>query len=106
MKLEIKLKRDKYRTARGGCTRLLDLKCRSCGEKVLNYQKDGPGQIYRLYLDRIFAPIELVNLQYKNLKEINPLKCPGCKKLLGVPYIYKKETRKSFRIFAGALIKK
>lgn len=106
MKSNLKLKRDKFRTVRGGCSRLLDLKCRSCGQLILNYQKDGPGPIYRLYLDRIFGPIELINLQYKNLKEINPLRCSNCKKLLGVPYIYKKETRKSFRIFAGALVKK
>ena len=106
MKNNLKLKRDKFRTERGGCSRLLEFKCRSCGQPVLSYQKDGPGQIYRLYLDRIFGPIELINLQYKNLKEINPLKCSGCKKLIGVPYIYKKETRKSFRIFAGALVKK
>ena len=105
MKIEVKLKKDKFRITRGGHSRLLNLNCRSCGGFVLNYQKDGPGPIYRLYLDRIFAPIELVNLQYKNLKEISPLRCKDCKKILGVPYVYKKETRKAFRVFSGSLIK-
>jgi hypothetical protein len=105
MQIDIKLKRDKFRTARGGHSRLLNLNCRSCGKFVLNYQKDGPGPIYRLYLDRIFGPIELVNLQYKNLKDIQSLKCKNCKKILGVVYVYKKETRKAFRVFSGSLVK-
>lgn len=101
-----KLKRDKFRTARGGKVCILHLYCRKCSELVIDYQKDGPGPIYRLYLDRIFEPAELVNLQYKNLKVIKPLCCSSCKELLGMPYVYQKEKRLAFRIFSGALIKK
>ena len=99
-------KKDKYKRARGTYSRLLDLSCRICGRHILIYQKDGPGNLRRLYLDRIFHPKNLVNLQDKPLNLIPILNCPKCKETLGTPYIYKKENRKAFKLYQEALIKK
>jgi hypothetical protein len=100
------LKRDKYKSARGGYSRLLDLHCRKCDTVFAQYQKDGPGNLRRLYMDRIIAPNDLIDLERKDVKDISPLKCPKCGIIVGMPYIYKKENRKSFRVFKEALIKR
>lgn len=100
------LKRDKYKSSRGGYSRLLDIHCYKCQSLVLTYQKDGPGTIRRLYMDRIFSPERLIDLQKHNLKDITPLKCSKCGFIMGMPYIYEKEKRKAFRVFQDALIKK
>lgn len=91
-------KNDKYRKARGGYSRLLDIFCENCGKHICYYQKDGPGVLKRMYIDRIVE-----------IKKINPkvnLVCPNCKEILGVPVIYKKEKRPAYRLFAGAVNKK
>ena len=59
----VKFKSDKYRKARGNYSRFLNVLCEHCGAKILVYQKDGPGPLKRLYLDRIFAPEDLINFQ-------------------------------------------
>jgi len=70
------------------------------------YQKDDyPGRLRRLYLDRIFYPPHLANLERKNLKQIKTLNCPKCKESLGTPYIYKKENRKAFKVYQDTLTK-
>ena len=101
-----KLKSDKYRKARGGYSRFLNVLCEHCGAKILVYQKDGPGQLKRLYLDRIFAPKNLANFQKLSINSVPNLVCPKCKTVLAVPYIYKKEQRKAYRLFVGAVTKK
>lgn len=100
------LKRDKFKSARGGYSRLLNVYCRKCGHLVVTYQKDGPGNLRRLYLDRIFAPENMVGLQNENLKDISFLKCMECKEVLGTPYIYPKENRKAFRLYQDSVTKK
>jgi hypothetical protein len=99
-------KRDKYKSARGGYLRLLNLHCRECETIFAEYQKDGPGTLRRLYMDRIVAPTKLVGLEKQNLKNISPIKCSKCKLIVGMPCIYKKENRKAFRIFQDAVIKR
>lgn len=84
----------------------MDLFCRVCGKKILVYQKDGPGNLRRLYFDRIFYPKNLTNLETKPLKTIPTLSCPKCKEDIGTPYIYKKENRKAFKIYQDMLVKK
>lgn len=106
MKSPFTLKRDKYKQARGGYSRLLNIYCRKCEHLILVYQKDGPGNLRRLYLDRIFNPENLSGLERINIKEISPLKCPNCKEVLGIPYIYPKEKRKAFRLYQDAVIKR
>ena len=93
-----KFKKDKYREARGNYSRLLNVSCRKCNNLVAVYQKDGPGDLRRLYLDRIFTP--------RLNKDIKILKCSKCKEILGTFYIYPKENRKAFRLYQDAVIKK
>jgi hypothetical protein len=91
----MKLKNDKFRKARGGYSRLLEISCSSCNAKLFNYQKDGPGIIKRLYVDRI----------YKNVSGSN-LKCPSCNRLLGSLMVYEKENRPAYTIKLGTIKKK
>ena len=100
-----KLKSDKYRKARGGHSRFLNIHCEHCDAKTLVYQKDGPGPLKRLYLDRIFAPENLANFQKLPINKIPNLTCSKCKSVLAIPYIYQKEQRKTFRLFVGAVTK-
>ena len=99
-------KKDKYKSARGGHSRLLDLHCRKCNNVIAVYQKDGPGNFRRLYMDRILEPEKLVGLQNENIKDISPIKCDKCGFMVGMPYIYKKEKRKAFRVFQDAIVKR
>ena len=102
----MKIKNDKYKSARGGHSRILNIICRKCETHILTYQKDGPGNLRRMYLDRISEPHELTNLQRNPLKEIRLLNCKSCKEILGTPCIYKKENRKAFRVYVDAVKKK
>lgn len=95
--MDIKLKHDKYKKARGGNSKLFDIKCAHCGNHLFFYQKDGPGALKRMYLDRIY--------EFGNIDLDKNLICPACKTLLAVPMIYKKESRKALRLFVGAVIK-
>jgi hypothetical protein len=83
----------------------LNVLCEHCGAKILVYQKDGPGPLKRLYLDRIFAPENLTNFQKLPIRKVPNLICLKCKTVLAIPYIYKKEQRNAYRLFVGAVIK-
>ncbi|OGH74144.1 MAG: hypothetical protein A3C90_03450 [Candidatus Magasanikbacteria bacterium RIFCSPHIGHO2_02_FULL_51_14] len=93
-----KLKNDRYRKARGGYSRFLRISCESCGAFLLLYQKDGPGPLKRLYIDRIVAPEEL--------SKAKQLVCPSCKKVIGTFSIYEKEKRLAYRLYQDAVTKK
>ena len=90
------MKNDKYKTARGGWSRMLDVACESCGAHVCLYQKDGPGPLKRMYVDRMsdIAPIT------------ESLQCPRCDVILGTKMIYKKENRPTYRMYVGSVTKK
>ena len=90
-------KNDKYRKKRGGYSRLLQISCQKCDSLICLYQKDGPGNLRRMYINRIFDP--KISLSRKDLT---------CSKghLLGVKTIYKKEKRPAFRLFVDSVIKK
>ncbi len=90
-------KNDKFKKTRGGYSRLLLISCEKCQAPILAYQKDGPGILKRLYLDRIVTP---------QLKAVNNLVCKKCKTVLGLQIIYKKENRLAYRLFVGAVSKK
>ncbi len=102
----IELKKDKYKRARGGHSRFLNIFCSKCGDSVVLYQKDGPGSLKRTYLDRILSPEDLKGLDSLLLKSLKPLSCKKCKQVLGVPFVYAKEKRLSFRLFEGSVSKK
>lgn len=93
----MKFKNDKFRKTRGGYTRLLKIGCQKCGSSICAYQKDGPGNLRRMYIDRIIEP--LVAISRKDL---------SCSKghLLGVKIIYEKEKRPAFRLFVDSVTKK
>ncbi len=103
---KFKFIKDKYKSSRGGYSRLLDLHCLMCSDTVVTYQKDGSGNLRRLYMDRIISPEKLTGLQHKNIKDIPPLKCDKCGFIIGMPYIYEREKRKAFRVFQDAIVKK
>jgi hypothetical protein len=90
-------KRDKYKQARGGYSRLLKISCEKCGADICLYQKDGPGNLRRMYMDRIMEP--KVSILKKDLS------CPKGH-LLGVKIIYEKEKRPAFRLFVDSVVKK
>jgi hypothetical protein len=96
------LKNDKFKKARGGHSRLLDISCEKCGTHICYYQKDGPGILKRMYIDRIDG----LNLAGYSLKDLPQLICANCKQHLGVPMNYKKEDRLAYRLFVGAVSKK
>lgn len=99
-------KRDRYFKARGGTAVFYNLFCNGCGERIALYQKDGPGSLLRLYLDRIFEPKELSNIQHETEKSSVPaLICSKCKTLLGIPMVYESEKRLAFRLIRGSLRK-
>lgn len=96
--MKIKFKNDKYKKTRGGYSRFLDISCGYCGKHLFYYQKDGPGILKRMYIDRIF--------ESEGLKLNTYLNCPKCKMVLAVAIIYKKENRSALRLFVGAITKK
>ena len=100
------LKRDKFRKARGGYARILEIRCEKCGHFLALYQKDGPGPLKRMYVDRILAPEALANLRGISVKKLPSLSCNHCRQLIGIPYLYQKEKRPTFRLFEGSVTKK
>lgn len=93
---ETKLKQDTYRRERGGWARMLEIRCRDCNNVITHYQKDGPGILKRLYVDRMSYPQKITNR----------LVCSKCKQSLGMLYIYPKERRPAYRLFDGVITHK
>ena len=107
-KQKFKLKRDKYMSVRGGTSIFYNIYCAHCRHWLLLYQKDGPGNLFRLYLDRIHAPENLASLSrsLEQSPKFTGLTCTHCKVSIGVPMIYKPENRPAFRLVPGAIVKK
>jgi len=100
------LKYDKYRKVRGGYSRFLEIRCEKCSALLAIYQKDGPGPLKRMYVDRIFSPERLTKLQGVPVHGLPGLVCTKCENIIGIPIIYKKEKRTAFRLFEGSVRKK
>ena len=96
-------KNDTYKQVRGGYARLLAVSCATCGMHLFYYQKDGPGIVKRLYLDRIYQSHAYAGLQHRALQHLPHLLCLQCGEHLGMPMLYQKEQRLAFRLFAGAV---
>ncbi len=94
---KIELKRDKFKHARTGQSRLYLISCTKCSSPICYYQKDGPGVLLRMYIDRIFEP--KVSLTRKDL---------ACKNghIVAHKTIYEKENRPAFRLFEHSIAKK
>lgn len=95
--MRYKIQKDRYYKSRGSNTKLYQIKCSSCMSKIAKYQKDGPGILKRLYLDRIFD----INTKSEN----SDLYCDNCDTLIRIHYIYKPEKRPAYRLFVGAISK-
>ena len=90
------LKKDKYKKARGGKSRIFEINCCNCKKHICYYQKDGPGLLKRMYLDRI--------LGYKRVgKEFI---CESCGAKLATLIIYEKENRLAYKLFLGKVNKR
>lgn len=98
---KFKLKRDGYMSVRGGTSAFFNIYCAHCRRWLLLYQKDGTGNLFRLYLDRIHALETLA----KSARS-KGLTCGHCNASIGVPMIYKQENRPAFRLIPGAIVKK
>ena len=92
------LKSDKFKKARGGPSRLLEIFCSTCKSKVCLYQKDGPGLLKRMYVDRISDPTCVIGDK--------SLVCASCGVHLGNAMVYEKESRPAYRLALGAVGKK
>jgi len=90
------MKNDKYKKARGGWSRILDIRCEKCENHIAFYQKDGPGPLKRMYLDRMSG----------HTVDSDKLACSNCNEILGTKIIYKKEDRPAYRLFVGSVTKK
>ncbi len=90
------MKNDKYKKARGGWSRILDITCEKCSKHVCYYQKDGPGPLKRMYVDRMIGT--------RTASDI--LSCIGCAYELGIITIYQKENRSAYRLFQSSVKKK
>jgi len=100
-----KPKKDRKAKARGK-SKFLELSCSNCGAHVMTYQKDGPGALIRLYLDRIRASQNLTCLkEIENKTSLPALKCSKCSNLIGTPMIYACEKRLAYRLVRGSFKK-
>lgn len=99
MQTQFTLKKDAYRENRGGHSRFFNIFCDSCLAHLLLYQKDGPGELKRMYLDRILAP-------KASPSGSGEFVCPSCKKIIGTFYTYEKEKRRAIRLYQGSVFKK
>ncbi len=92
----MKLKNDQYRRVRDGKTKQLVIQYSSCSDVICEYQKDGHGQLLRMYLDRILNPtVDVTGAS---------LKCSHGH-ILGVKMVYAKEDRPAFRLIPGSIKK-
>lgn len=89
------MKNDKYSQARGGWSRILDVMCEKCNGHICFYQKDGPGPLKRMYVDRML-----------DIKPSAPkLVCDNCDHELGMKITYVKENRPAYRLFQNSVNK-
>ena len=99
MNTKVEFKNDKFKRNRGNFSRWLLLSCEKCKKPFCYYQKDGPGILKRLYVDR------MISIKKENFID-EKLVCEKCNFALGVYTIYKKEDRPAYRLFTGAVEKK
>lgn len=88
-------KKDIYLKKRGNTFKIYKVYCENCNVFLFRYQKDGPGILKRLYLDRID--------QIKD--SFLEGRCHKCGNSFGLVYIYLKEKRPAIRLFDGSIRK-
>lgn len=102
------LKKDKYSRVRKGKSCFLDIYCSACNAHIALYQKDGPGSLIRLYLDRIREPKEISGLQLlvSGKDGMQTLHCLQCMAIIGIPMVFQAENRLAFRLVRGSFSKR
>ncbi len=95
-KKTIAFKKDEYQAARGGHSRLLKITCEGCGGFLGVYQKDGPGHLRRMYIDR---------LHVSKIRQGASASCPKCERVIGTKIQYKKEDRSAIRLYVDSVVK-
>lgn len=95
---KIKSKKDRYTNARGGSTKFLQIQCAKCKNNISTYQKDGPGSLIRMYLDRIHTNNGLIITN-------KLVTCRNCSSKIGILAIYKPEGREAIFLDRGAVVK-
>lgn len=98
--------KDEYLDSRGGKPHFLNLYCDHCGQHLLLYQKDNPGKLKRLYLDRIVAPKRLSELNLQSIHDVPDFRCSNCNRLIAVAEKYDQEPRKVHLLLSYATINK
>lgn len=88
---------DVYQKARGGYSQMLRVSCSKCGQSVGEYQKDGPGPLKRMYVDRLSSVVG--DIKFFDGKVLS---CSRCYGPLALGYIYPKEQRQAWLRFAHA----
>lgn len=103
------LKNDQYRRVRGGSAAFLALSCAACNHLLAIYQKDGPGNLVRCYLNRFFFPPQLAgmhrNKSVMNESDMPNFRCQACNALIGVPMKYQ-DGRLAYRLVVGSFRKR
>ncbi len=96
------IKKDKFWRDRGSVHIVIEIACNNCNCSIMIYQKDGRGNLHRVYLNRILAPESLASLQDKiaSVKQLHLLKCE-CGRMIGIP-MHHWEGRLAFRLVHGA----
>lgn len=86
-----KINRDSSYKRRGGTAQWILLSCGVCKENLALYQKDGPGKLFRLYLDRLTSTSGERPFSNLGKTAINALTCNGCQETIGIPMTYEKD---------------
>ena len=102
------IKRDKFYRSRGSTATIMSITCSRCNMNICTYQKDGTGNLHRIYLDRIISSESFFKIpeyvRTVSLNELPNLVC-SCRNIIAVPMVYKKEGRLAFRLLHGSIHK-
>lgn len=98
---------DKFLQLHGGESRKIRLFCTNCGNHLIDYQKDGKGELYRCYLNRILFPQSFFILSQKHTSttplDLPDLTCEFCQVRIGFPARHK-DGRLCFRLLPGLFV--
>ena len=85
---------DEFSQNRGGTSVMYTLACEKCDAVLGDYQKDGPGPLKRLYVDRLQSAVAPA------YTPMHVWACHACHRPLAIAMVYAKETRPCWTLFA------
>lgn len=104
-----KIIKDHYRKVRGGKSEILSITCGHCQTPISLYQKDGPGRLKRMYVDRTYPYDEGQTrhdpVKFESKSKMTPLACASCHTVIGLPIVYRPEHRLAYRLIPGTFKK-